>query len=351
MSVYLDRVPPNRERLSHPMLLHGSPADCIEIGVINNMPDGALQSTERQFLALLDSASQDVAVRVTFYALSDVPRSEAGRRHLNRFYTGVEDLWDRQLDALIVTGNEPKTANLADEPYWGTFTRVVEWAEENTSSAVWSCLAAHAAVLHIDGIGRRRLDDKRFGLFDCARVSDHPLMAGMPPRTPRPHSRWNDLAETDLTASGYRVLTRSEHAGVDAFVKQRKSLFVFFQGHPEYEADSLALEYRRDVARYQRGERDTYPSMPHAYFDPQTAAALTAYRQKTEGDPREEWIAQFPALTEAALENRWHASAARFYGNWLSQLHELKESRSEAMHIMPVRPAAAAATGVEAGAD
>src|SRR5580704_14299152 len=109
MPVYLDRVPPNRERLNHPMLLHGysgSSEDCIEIGIINNMPDGALQSTERQFLALLDSASQDVAVRVTFYGLSDVPRSETGRRHLNRFYSGVEDLWDPQLDALIVTGNE-----------------------------------------------------------------------------------------------------------------------------------------------------------------------------------------------------------------------------------------------------
>ncbi|HXB74437.1 MAG TPA: hypothetical protein VNY05_39750, partial [Candidatus Acidoferrales bacterium] len=74
----------------------------------------------------------------------------------------------------------------------------------------------------------------------------------------------------------------------------------------------------------------------------------TAFRERTEGDAREEWITQFPALADAALENRWHPSAARFYNNWLSQLLELKESRREAMQLsaIPVR-----ATGVEAGAD
>jgi homoserine O-succinyltransferase len=55
-----------------------------------------------------------------------------------------------------------------------------------------------------------------------------------------PHSRWNEIPEEALLACGYRVLTRSEDAGVDAFVKQRNSLFVFFQGHPEYDADDAA---------------------------------------------------------------------------------------------------------------
>src|SRR5258708_1071627 len=77
-----------------------------------------------------------------------------------------------------------------------------------------------------------------------------------------PDSGWNDIPEDALRACGYRVLMRSEDAGVDTFVKQRQSLFVFLQGHPEYEAVTLLLEYRRDVARYLRSERDTYPPMP-----------------------------------------------------------------------------------------
>ena len=50
------------------------------------------------------------------------------------------------------------------------------------------------------------------------------------------------------------MLTRSADAGVDTFIKQRKKLFVFFQGHPEYESDTLLREYRRDMGRYFRGE-------------------------------------------------------------------------------------------------
>src|SRR2546422_9778102 len=95
-----------------------------------------------------------------------------------------------------------------------------------------------------------------------------------------PHSRWNDIPEDALASCGYRVLTRSEDAWVDSFVKQRNSLFVFFQGHPEYDAVTLLLEYRRDIGRFLRRERESYPIMPYGYFDPETVEALTALRQR-----------------------------------------------------------------------
>src|SRR5439155_26336497 len=119
-------------------------------------------------------------------------------------------------------------------------------------SPACSGLAANAAILHIAGIGRQSLGDKRFGVFECARVADHQLTAGAQ-RLRMPHSRWNEIPEEALEASGYRVLTRSE-AGVDTFVKERRSLFVFFQGHPEYEAHRLLLEYRLSIGRIPRGE-------------------------------------------------------------------------------------------------
>ena len=144
-----------------------SDASFLDIGLINNMPDSALEATERQFRALLDAAAGGISVRLTLYALPDVPRADVGRRHVNRFYSDIADLWDNRLDGLIVTGAEPRAPNLVDEPYWGSLTRVLEWAEHHTHSTVWSCLAAHAAVLHMDGIGRRPLENKRFG---CLRV-------------------------------------------------------------------------------------------------------------------------------------------------------------------------------------
>lgn len=304
---------------------------CVHIGLINNMPNGALQSTERQFLNLLSAAADGIEVRLSVYALPEMPRSESSRRYINSCYCGVEKLWESNLDGLIVTGTEPVATSLAHEPYWGSLTRVLEWAEHNTSSSIWSCLAAHAAVLHLDGIDRRLLNEKRFGVFECAGVADHQLTAGAPSLLQVPHSRWNDIAENDLTNSGYRILTRTTDGEVDSFVKQRKSLFVFFQGHLEYEANTLLLEYRRDIGRYLRGERDTYPSMPACYFDGDTAAALTAVRMRAMGDRRAELLEEFPtALAERNLTQMWRSAATHIYRNWLMYLCAQKDQRFEA---------------------
>jgi len=320
---------------------------CIHIGLVNNMPDKALKATERQFLTLLDAAANGLTVQLSLYALPAVPRTESGRRHLSSHYSGIENLWDRHLDGLIVTGAEPQAPNLADEPYWESLTKVIEWAEHNTHSTVWSCLAAHAAVLHVDGIGRRPLGEKRFGVFECARASDHQLTAGVPSPLQMPHSRWNDIPENELTDCGYSILTRAQDGGVDAFVKQRKSLFVFFQGHPEYEANTLLLEYRRDVGCYLRRERDTYPPMPQGYFDREIAEFFRALRERAMSNRREELLADFPAvLVEQTIANTWRPVAAAVYANWLAHLSAQNERglkrRRRREHVQRAREAGAA---------
>ncbi|PYN89470.1 MAG: homoserine O-succinyltransferase [Candidatus Rokuibacteriota bacterium] len=303
----------------------------IDVGLINNMPDAALKATERQFQALLRTAADGFVVRLRVFALPDVPRTDFGETHVRNFYSSIDDLWDSHLDGLIVTGTEPRAPNLVDEPYWGTLTRVLDWAEENTYSTICSCLAAHAALLYIDGIGRQSLGDKRFGVFECARVSEHQLTAGGPSRVRMPHSRWNEIPEDALVAAGYRILTRSKDAGVDTFVKLRKSLFVFFQGHPEYEAHSLLLEYRRDIGRFLRGERDTYPPLPQGYFDKDTVTALAALRERALSDRREELLADFPTAQAAGkVSNTWRSAARRLYRNWLSYISAQKAQRLKA---------------------
>jgi homoserine O-succinyltransferase len=310
-------------------LLDSKPT-CIDIGLINNMPDAALDATVRQFRALLGAAADDMTVRLTLYTIPEVPRSDFGRRQVSG-YSDISALWNSHLDGLIVTGAEPRAADLEDEPYWESLTRVLEWAEGHTCSTILSCLAAHAGTLHIDGIVRRPLGDKRFGVFECVRVSDHPLTATTPNRLQMPQSRWNEIPEEALLACGYRVLTRSEDAGVDAFVKQRKSLFVFFQGHPEYEAVTLLLEYRRDIGRFLRGERETYPPLPHGYFDQETIEALTALQERALLDRREELLAEFPtAMAAGKVTNTWRSTAESLYGNWLKFICAEKMKRLRA---------------------
>lgn len=317
-----------------PVEFDESGVGCLDIGVVNNMPDAALQSTERQFLSLIDSAAGNIVVRLSFYTLPDIPRGESGRFHVDSFYSGIESLWDSHLDGLIVTGTEPQAPNLVDEPYWNSLVRVFEWAEQSTHSTVLSCLSAHAALLHMDGIHRERLRDKRSGLFECTRVSRHHLTAGIPSHFRMPHSRWNGISRSELSACGYRVLTCAEDSSVDMFVKQRKSLFVFFQGHPEYEANTLLLEYRRDVRRYLRRESEACPQMPRGYFDPETAGILANLQERILHDRREALLADLPtARLELKLANTWRSVGASIYGNWVSYLCARKKSKNLAYAV------------------
>src|SRR5207342_3515086 len=125
-----------------------------------------------------------------------------------------------------------------------------------TISTVWSCLASHAAVLHLDGVARIPLDEKCFGVFACEAIPNRPYTAGLPKQFRMPHARLNGLAESTLLAKGYDIITRSHEAGVDMFARRGESLFLFLQGHPEYGVHSLLNEYRRDIGRFLRGERD-----------------------------------------------------------------------------------------------
>jgi homoserine O-succinyltransferase/O-acetyltransferase len=146
-----------------------------------------------------------------------------------------------------------------------------------------------------------------------------------------PHSRWNEIPEEALRNHGYEVLTRSEESGADTFVKQHgRSLFVFLQGHPEYETLSLLSEYRRDVGRFLRGESEKYPTMPRRYFSEPVGQLLSMFRESALRDRRAGLLARFPVVEAAGgVENVWQDGAHQLYRNWLALLHALKEERRE----------------------
>jgi homoserine O-succinyltransferase len=289
------------------------------------MPDAALRATERQFRELLDAAARGRPYDLRLYALADAPRSDAGRSYLSGRYQDITALWHNPVDGLIVTGAEPTTRVLTQEPYWPTLARLVDWAEQNTFSAIWSCLAAHAAVFRSDGIERQPLGRKLSGVFDCAVATDHPLTAGAPRTWCIPHSRFNGLSEQALLDKGYTILLRSDAAGPDIFVKERKSLFLFIQGHPEYDAQALLREYRRDVDRFLAGGRPDYPEMPSAYFDDVAAASLATFRKRAERGGSADLMAGFPdPPMDEAVSQRWRAPALRLYENWLAFLAQRK---------------------------
>jgi homoserine O-succinyltransferase len=266
----------------------------INIGLVNNMPDAALVATEAQFQSLIARAAAGREVRLRLFSLPGVPRSAAAQAAMRRRYISTDSLPATPVDALT------------------------DWAECNTVSTVFSCLAAHAAVLHLDGLVRQPLAEKCSGVY-AVDATTHPLAPYRDASILVPHSRLNGLDEKTLDQLGYQVLTRSDEIGVDSFVRDRNSLFLFLQGHPEYAADSLALEYRRDVRRYLLGERPVHPGLPTGYFAPEAERSLAALAVESVR------TRDLSTLTECARILRAHPPAAvwgesteRLYRNWLA---------------------------------
>ncbi|NPU65359.1 homoserine O-succinyltransferase [Bradyrhizobium sp. 83012] len=292
----------------------------LTIGLVNNMPDSALKATDVQIARLLQqSAPRHVRLRLHCFSLPSIPRSHAARSHLAQAYTDIDRIDGLGIDGLIVTGAEPIAARLREEPYWSDLSSIVDWARTNTRSTIWSCLAAHAAVLHLDDIERQRLAGKCSGVYECVKVRDDWLTDGIETPLKVPHSRLNAVNEPLLAARGYDILTRSDEVGVDIFARSMPSRFVFFQGHPEYDALSLQREYMRDIARFLAGQRDDYPRLPKSYFSAETEAVLNAFeaRAKVRRDPT--LAAELPGLT-LRTDLASGCAAQALFRNWIGYL-------------------------------
>jgi homoserine O-succinyltransferase len=303
----------------------------LTIGLINNMPDQAVKATERQFEALLSAAAGTVDVRLRLFALGRVARSEAALDYMRPKYEPARMLIAGGVDCLIVTGAQPSAAHVRNEPFWEELAEVIDWAKENTLSAIFSCLAAHAAVLHLDRIERRRLSGKLVGVFSFASQGGHPLVGARGTNRLVPHSRYNDLLAADLELAGYDVLSESPAYGVDAFTKSFVSQFLFLQGHPEYDADSLAREYRRDLRRFVLRESTDLPVRPRAYFPSAAESELRRMEQHASlGADRLSLEAVDRVEVLAPKKRSWRSAAVDLYGNWIDAIATRARSRRNA---------------------
>jgi homoserine O-succinyltransferase len=309
--------------------------DALTIALVNSMPDSALRATERQFCALLAVASAGRLVRLQFFSLPGIKRSPAARLHIARYYEDFAELERTPPDGIIVTGTEPRATSLEDEPYWPALARLIDWADEWAIPSIWSCLAAHAAVLRMDGIERHALGAKLSGIFECRINSPiHHILHGLPDRWRVPHSRFYGLHESALISRGYSILSRSREAGPDIFLRRSRGLQLFLQGHPEYGAAALLAEYRRDVARFLGGEQNICPDVPRHCYAPPVVSEFASLIERARHARNVDLPATFENLVAGATpEHSWLNVASRIYTNWLSYLNDSREQRLPITHL------------------
>ena len=298
----------------------------LHIGFLNMMPDAALQATERQFIRLVGSCNRIAQFFVYPFSLPSLDRDQATRAYIERYYSRFEDLAEAGLDALIITGANVANPALDEEPFWEPLVDVVGWAKDNVASILCSCLATHALLKHLHGIDRQPLDRKRWGVYSHrAAAPDHPLLREINTRFDVPHSRHNDISRAQLEAHGLGVLAESETGGVHMAVSPDKFRIVYFQGHPEYDINSLLKEYRREVFRFLEGELDTPPPFPEHYF-PEAAQRIAArfiedaLCAREAGRPVRDTLEQ---EIGAMLDNTWGDTAKAIVNNWLGLVYRL----------------------------
>jgi homoserine O-succinyltransferase len=311
--------------LRHDFALHQEIRE-LHVGLLNMMPDAALEATERQFFRLVGESNQIAQFYLHPFTLDELTRGPRAREHIERYYEGFDRIRSEGLDALIITGANVVGNELSEQPFWEPLIEVIDWAYENVTSTLCSCLATHAVMHFRYGQKRRYLGFKRWGVYPHRLVErEHPLVQGVNTRFDVPHSRFNEVERVQFDQARLKVLVESETAGVHLAVSEDLFRLVFFQGHPEYDIISLLKEYKREVQRYASGARDNYPPLVENYFSLQSQAILDEHMERViEAREREESPPPFPeALIAERLDNTWHDTAEAVVGNWIGQVYQI----------------------------
>lgn len=298
----------------------------LHVGLLNMMPDAALEATERQFFRLVGSSNPISQFYVHPFTLPAIARGAQAKSHIDKYYESFESIKAAGLDALIISGANVTEPNLASEVFWDPLIEVIDWAEENVTSTLCSCLATHAVLQFRYNEKRIGLAEKMWGVFDHSVVErSHPLVHDTNTLMRVPHSRFNEVTREQFERAGLHVLIEGEQPGVQLAVSPDGFTMVFFQGHPEYDEISLMKEYKREVGLYINHTRDSYPPFPAGYFDTFSQALLQEYELQVR-DHRQRGV-ESPAFPEAQLRSRlnntWHDSGEAVVGNWIGLVYQL----------------------------
>lgn len=318
----------------------------MHIGLLNMMPDAALEATERQFFRLVGESNQIAQFYLHPFTLPELPRGEKAAAHIAQHYDRFETLKEKGLDALIITGANVTQPDLALEPFWQPLGEVIEWAYDNVTSTLCSCLATHAVLQLRYGQKRQRLPAKRWGVFGHEVVNlKHPLVNDVNTRFDVPHSRFNEVSRQQFEAAGLHILVESPDDGVHLAVSKDGFRIVYFQGHPEYDTVSLLKEYKREINQFIAGKRDDYPPFPDNYFSLQAQAILNEHRDqimaaRTPDAHAEPTTPVFPeALITRLLHNTWHDTGEAIINNWMGRVYQITHNERSKPFMDGVDPA------------
>ena len=243
----------------------------LRLLILNLMPTKIV--TETQLLRKLSNSP--LQVEVEFLQTISHTSKNVDPEHLSSFYTSFDAIRDQQYDGMIITGAPVENLEFEDVDYWPELCDIMEWTSTNVFSTLHICWGAQAALYYHYGIPKYPLGPKLSGVFRHRSLNAmSPLFRGFDDDFFMPHSRYTEIYESDIVkVPELELLSISDEAGVFA-LKSTDNRRIFITGHPEYDADTLALEYSRDV------KKGLPIDVPKNYFpgDDPTATPFVSWR-------------------------------------------------------------------------
>lgn len=218
----------------------------LKLLILNLMPTKI--ATETQLLRKFSNTPLQTQVELLQTISHDAQNVD--RSHLESFYTSFDQIKDKYYDGLVITGAPVENMDFEEVDYWEELCQIMDWSKSHVHSTLHICWGAQAGLYYHYGIPKYSLPQKVFGVFDHKVLKpSSPLFRGFDDRFYAPHSRHTEVLEQDIRkVPDLEVLAVSEEVGVFA-VKTDDSRQFFFLGHLEYDRDTLAQEYWRDVNR------------------------------------------------------------------------------------------------------
>ncbi len=255
----------------------------LKIGILNLMPTKI--ATETQILRCLSNTP--LQIEITLVQTASYTGQNTAREHLTAFYKTFDEIKHNNFDGFIITGAPVEQLPFEEVKYWDELCEIMEWTKTHVHSTFHICWGAQAGLYYHYGVPKYPLDEKMFGVFEHKLLTPKSrLFRGFDSTFPTPHSRHTEVRAEDIEKiPQLKIMSVSDIAGVYAVCSEDSKQF-FITGHSEYDADTLASEYFRDV------DKGLEPKVPYGYFP--------------DDDP-----SKAPVM-------RWRSYATLLYTNWLN---------------------------------
>lgn len=255
----------------------------LKIVIVNLMPTKI--ATETQLARVL--ANSPLQVEMTLVQMDSHESTHISQEHMDTFYKTLDEIKHEYFDGMILTGAPVEQMPYEQVDYWKELCEIFEFCKTHVYSNMFICWGAQAALYYYYGIDKHLLDQKVFGVFEHQVTRAHnPLMRGFDSIFYAPHSRHTEIWKEDvLKHPELRILAESPEVGPH-IISTENGRQIFVLGHQEYDKDTLAGEYFRDV------KKGLDIQVPANYFK--------------NDDPKQEILF------------RWRAHANLLFSNWLN---------------------------------